>query len=379
MARYRVVPRKVIPADYINDMKQRIDNLRRAVVQKNEEIERLKGVLRSLAKERAEVLKQKEALEREKEAFSKEKAALEDIKKDNARLSDENAKLNESIRSLESQLKSYDERIKEYEEKIRGYEERIKEYEERIKESKENASQLEAVIKQKDEEISRLNEAISEHQSTIMKLNESLEEKERVKKDRDDTISEYASRTSELNKYLLEVRELKLSDRSAMLLFKTTLAAGIILAAVGAIFAIFAGPLVFSLGIENALRIKIAVTLLGIALPLCMISITYRLFATRLSVLYLNATGFVVAVATMMLFDMYYPENFLHPFAGTLYFLYTLSAFMLFTAVILSLPRIHEGSEEPEGPEKQETAKTKEKEETEEEMSEEDLFKLIDN
>ncbi len=371
MVRYRVVPRKVIPADYINDMKQRIDNLRRAVVQKNEEIEKLKGVLRSFARERAEVLKQKEELEREKEAFSKEKAALEDIKRENERLSSENAKLNESIRSLESQLKSYDERIKRYEEKI-------KEYEERIKESKENASQLEAVIKQKDEEISKLNEAISEHQSTIMMLNASLEEKERVIKERDNTISEYASKTSELNKYLLEVRELKMSDRSAMLLFRTTLASGMILAVVGAIFAIFAGPLVLSLGIENALRIKIAVTLLGVALPLCMISITYRLFATRLSVLYLNVTGFVVAVATMVLFDLYYPENFMHPFAGTLYFLYTLSAFMLFTAVILSLPRIHKGSEEPEAPEEPEAAKPEEKE-PEEEMSEEDLFKFIDD
>lgn len=378
MVRYRVVPRKVIPADYINDMKQRIDNLRRAVVQKNEEIEKLKGVLRSFARERAEVLKQKEELEREKGAFSREKAALEALKKENGRLSNENAKLNESVRSLEIQLKSY-------EEKIREHDERIREYEDRIKENKENASQLEAIIKQKDEEISRLNEAISEHLTTIMKLNASLEEKERVIKDRDDTISEYASKTSELNKYLLEVRELKLSDRSAMLLFKTALASGTILAVVGAIFAIFAGPLVFSLGIENALRIKMAVTLLGVALPLCMISITHRLFATRLSVLYLNVTGFVVAVATMVLFDMYYPENFMHPFAGTLYFLYTLSAFMLFTAVILSLPRIHKGSKgkeparEPEIPEKQEAAKPEEKEPEEGEMSEEDLFESIDD
>jgi hypothetical protein len=64
-------------------------------------------------------------------------------------------------------------------------------------------------------------------------------------------------------------------------------------------------------------------------------------------VLYLNITGLVVAASTVVLFDLYYPEGFLHPFAGTLYFLYVLAVVMHFTAVLLSLPRVRSGGGVP--------------------------------
>lgn len=347
MARYRVVPRRVIPADYITDLKQRIDNLRRAVLQKNEEIERLRDTIRALAKDRADVVKQKEELEKESQALAKEKADLEATKKDRERLTGENSKLNESINALQN-------RISVLEAQLSEYEERIRDYESSIGQNKENAAGLEARIKQKDEEVSRLNEMISGHLGTIAELTEALNEKEKVIaekdsviKEKDSTINAYMRKTSELDRYLLEFRELKISERTATQLSRATLVLGAILGIVGAVFAIFAEPLVFSAGIANALRVKMAVTLLGLALPLGMISVTYRLFATRQSVLYLNVTGLVVAVSTLVLFDLYYPEGFLHPFAGTLYFLYALAVVMHFTAILLALPKVRSGVEAP--------------------------------
>jgi len=338
MARYRVVPRRVIPADYITDLKQRIDNLRRAVLQKNEEIERLREAIRALVKDRAEAVKQREDLEREKQAIAKEKADLEAIKKDRERLTADNLKLNESINALQSRISMLEAQLSEYEERIRDYESSIGQ-------NKEHAAGLEATIKQKDEEVSRLNEMISGHLSTIAELTETLNEKEKVIAEKDSTINEYMEKTSELDRYLLEFRELKISERMAAQLSRATLILGVILGIAGAVFAIFAEPLVFSAGIANALRVKMAVTMIGLALPLGLISVTYRLFATRQSVLYLNVTGLVVAASTLVLFDLYYPEGFVHPFAGTLYFLYALAIVMHFTAVLLALPKVRSGIE----------------------------------
>jgi predicted nucleic acid-binding Zn-ribbon protein len=373
MVRYRVVPRRVIPADYINDLRQRIENLRKAVIQKNEDIEKLKATIRALAKDRAEVLKQKDALEKYKESLNKEKESIESVIKENERLKDENANLSESAQNLHDRISSFEEQLKSLDARIKEYEEKVKSYEELLNRSKEYALQLENVIKQKDEDISKLNEEIHGYASTIA-------EKESVIAEKDTIINRYAERTSEIQKYLLEIRDLKVSDKNAMLIFRTTLAISFIFGIVGAIFAIFAEPIVVSLGIDYVLRTKVAVTFLAMALPLCMISVTFRLFATRASVFYLNIMGLVISVATAVLFDIYYPDNFLHPFAGTLYFLYILAVAMHFTALLLALPKVHKGTE----PEAETSGMNAESKETvpepseDEEKDEEDFFKFID-
>jgi len=378
MARYRVVPRRVIPADYINDMKQRIDNLRKAVIKKNEDIERLKATIRALAKERAEVLRQKDALEKEKESLNKEKESIESVINENKRLKDENAKLGESVKALHDRISSFEEQLKNYDARIKEDEEKVKGYEELLNGSKEHAQQLERVIKQKDEEISKLKEEIDGYVSAIAEKESIILEKESVIAEKDAVINEYAARTSELNKYLLEIRELKLSDKNAMLIFRATLAIGFIFGIVGAIFAIFAEPIVVSMGIDYVLRTKVAVTFLAMALPLCMISVTFRLFATRASVFYLNTMALVVSAATVVLFDIYYPDNFLHPFAGTLYFLYTLAVAMHFTALLLALPKVHRGSEPEAGEQGEEAEQIVPEPSEDKEKDEEDLFKFLD-
>jgi cation transport ATPase len=334
VVRYRVVPRRVIPSDYIEDLKQRIENLRRAVIQRNEEIAKLRERLIEMSKDRAELLRQKADLDKEKERVAKDRAKFEAVKRERDNIAGKNAELIA--------------RIDEYDRKIKDLASQIREYESIISENRNQIDGLEKKISEKDSEISALNVKISQYLESISQLNlhaeereKALAEKEEIIKDKERRIDEYERRASEVNRYLLEVRDVRIDEKRSLIISKILLGFGVSLAVLGAVFAIFANQLVLSLGMDNLLRLRASVTLLGLSLPVCMVSITHRLFAARLSVRYLNVTGMLTASLAIVLFDLYYPESFIHPFAGTVYLLYVLAVAQHFAAVLLSLPKLH--------------------------------------
>jgi len=182
-------------------------------------------------------------------------------------------------------------------------------------------------------------------------LNETIGGKEEM-------IRDYEERTKEFGRYLLEIRDVKLDEKKFMTIARSFFSVTLILGVVGTVFAVFANELVFW-GIENFLRIKIAVSFLGVALPLAMIGITFRLFASRASVFYLNFIGALTGGLALLLFNLYYP--FLYPLAGAVGLLYILAIGHLFVSILFSLPKIH-GKED-----KKEVEEVTQKEEPEEE------------
>jgi len=291
-----------------------------------------------MSKDRAELLRQKAGLDKEKESVAKDRAEFEAVKREKDSLAGKNAELIA--------------RIDGYDRKIKDLASQIREYESTIAENRNQIEGLEKRIGEKDSEISALNARISQYLESISQLNlhaeeseRALAEKEAIIKEKERRIDEYERKTSEVNRYLLEVRDVRIDEKRSLMASKVLLGLGVTLAVLGAAFAIFANQLVLSLGMDNLLRLRASVTLLGLSLPVCLVSITQRLFAARLSVRYLNITGMLTAALAIVLFDMYYPENFIHPFAGTVYLLYVLAIAQHFAAVLFSLPKLHIASE----------------------------------
>ena len=343
MVRYRIVPRKVIPADYVNDLKKRIENLRRLVVKKNEEIGRLREKLIELAKGRNEFLRERSESEKERAEFEKERGGVESLKND---LSEASVKINQ----MQGELNDLHAEVEQKSALQRSFEEKINDYEPRIESLKND-------LWQKEAEMEGLNEKLKEYLGTIAELNQSILERDRAVEERDRSLEErnratdrlsgmvidYEERNSEFGKYLLEIRDVKFDERRSLLISKILLASALVLGVIGGVFAVFANQLVLSMGMENLFRIKMSVILLGISVPLLTMGITQKLFASRVSVLYLGITGTLTAVMALTLFSLYYPQSFLHPFAGTVYFLYLLAIAQLFMSLLLALPKIHIG------------------------------------
>ena len=124
-------------------------------------------------------------------------------------------------------------------------------------------------------------------------------------------------------------------------------AAGSLIGIIGIILGVFGEFFVFTLGMSNFTRIRVAVSLIGIALPL-LISGLSIIFESKIKwIRYIVFSGCILSGIGVILFIYYYPADWYYPQVGTIYAVYAAGIIIEISSLfsILVLEKIRELTE----------------------------------